>query len=137
MVTKISAVGSFFLSIQHDSTPNNMADRDNGDDKNGRKKKNFSIDDDAFASDDDRDFMDDDEFEPFINPSQKKNIRKLKPKDFSKQEAECIVRRCTKVVPWKLFHLGTQLHQFQENSCWHDIAAIASETAKCFGEKDL
>ena len=76
-----------------------MADRDNGDDKNGRKKRNFSIDDDAFASDDDRDFMDDDEFEQFINPSQKKNIRNMKPKDFRKQQSECIVRPATSLAP--------------------------------------
>jgi len=49
-----------------------MADRDNDDDRNGRKNRRFSIDDDAFASDDDRDFMSDDEFEAFMNPSQKK-----------------------------------------------------------------
>ena len=40
-----------------------MADRDNDDDRNGRKKRKFSIDDDAFESDDDVDFMSDDEFE--------------------------------------------------------------------------
>ena len=66
---KFQPLDLFFLSIQHDPTPNNMTDRDNGDDKNGRKKRNFSIDDDAFASDDNADFMSDDEFEQFINPS--------------------------------------------------------------------
>ncbi len=89
---KLRPLDLFFLSIQYDPTPINMANRDNGDDKNGRKKRNFSIDDDAFASDDDCDFMIDDEFEAFINPSQKKKLASLKPKDFSQQQAENIVR---------------------------------------------
>jgi len=89
----------FLVSIQHDPTPNNMADRDNDDDRNGRKNRRFSIDDDAFASDDDRDFMSDDEFEAFLNPCQKKKLASTKPKDFNKQQAENIVRPNLSLAP--------------------------------------
>jgi len=65
-----------------------MANRDSDDDKNGRRNKKFDIADDAFASDDDRDFMSDDEFEAFINPSQKKKLGKTKPKDLSLSQAQ-------------------------------------------------
>jgi len=76
-----------------------MADRDNDDDRNGRKNRRFSIDDDAFASDDDGHFMSDDEFEAFINPSQKKKMASTKPKDFSKVQAENIVRPSFSLEP--------------------------------------
>ena len=50
-----------------------MANRDNGDDKNGRKNQKFNIDSKAFESDDDFESEDD----AFINPSQKKKIGDL------------------------------------------------------------
>ncbi len=80
----------FFFPIQHDPTPIQMANRDSDDDKNGRKRR-FSISDDAFESDDGRDFMSDDEFEAFVNPSQNKRPGlpgKTKPKDFSRHEVK-------------------------------------------------
>ena len=51
-----------------------MANRDNGDDKNGRRNQKFKIDNKAFESDDDFDIFDfsTDEDDMFINPSQKK-----------------------------------------------------------------
>ena len=71
-VTKISAVGSFYFSIQHDPTPINMANKDNDDraDRNSRKRMGFNIDEDAFASDDDAFVSSDDD--PFLNISQNK-----------------------------------------------------------------
>ena len=69
-----------------------MAERDNDDDRNGRKNRKFRIDDDVFESDDDGEFFSDDDFEGFINPRQKKKLASMKPKDFSKQQAENIVR---------------------------------------------
>ena len=48
-----------------------MANRDHGDDQNGRKNQKFKIDSKAFESDDDFDFGSEDD--AFINPSQKKN----------------------------------------------------------------
>ena len=60
--------------VQDDPTPNNMANRRNDNDKNGRRNQNFNIDSKAFGSDDDEfdeyDFSIDDDM--FINPSQKK-----------------------------------------------------------------
>ena len=47
-----------------------MANRDNGDDKYGRRNQKFNIDSKAFESEDDFDFESDDD--AFINPSQKK-----------------------------------------------------------------
>jgi len=47
-----------------------MANRDNGDDKNGRKNHKFNIDSKAFESEDDFDFESDDD--AFVNPSQNK-----------------------------------------------------------------
>ena len=49
-----------------------MANRDSDDDKNGRKRRNFNIDDNAFESDDDNFDFSTDEDDMFINPSQKK-----------------------------------------------------------------
>ena len=75
-VTKIWRLDLFLFSIQHDPTPNNMANRDNDDDKNGRKNQRFNIDSQAFGSDDD--FLIDDEYDfsidddMFVNSSQKK-----------------------------------------------------------------
>ena len=48
-----------------------MANRDNGDDRNGRKNQKFNIDSKAFESDDDFDFESEDD--AFINPSHNKN----------------------------------------------------------------
>ena len=80
---KFSTVEYFFLQlVQDDPTPKNMADRDNGDDKNGRKNQLFDIDSNAFESEDD-DYTnfdvpsEDDDFLPISkkkrqrNPSQK------------------------------------------------------------------
>ncbi len=71
-----------------------MADSDSDDDKKGRKR-NFNISDDAFESEDDGNFMSDDEFEAFINPSQKKKLGRLRssiptvvPKDLSSSQAK-------------------------------------------------
>ena len=60
--------------VQHDPTPKNMANRDNGDEKNGRRNQKFNIDNKAFESDDDFDNFDfsTDEDDMFINASQKK-----------------------------------------------------------------
>ncbi len=60
--------------VQDDPTPKNMANRDNGEDKNGRRNQKFNIDNKAFDSDDDFDNFDfsTDEDDMFINPSQKK-----------------------------------------------------------------
>ncbi len=44
--------------VQDDPTPKNMANRDNGDDKNGRRNQKFNIDNKAFESDDDFDNFD-------------------------------------------------------------------------------
>ena len=67
-VTKIWRLDLFLFSIQHDPTPNNMANRDNDEDRN--RRKNFRIDQDAFASDDDAFVSSDDD--PFVNISQNK-----------------------------------------------------------------
>ena len=78
----------FCFNSTHDPTLIKMANRDNDDDKNGRKKRNFNIDDDAFASDDGLDFMSDDEFEHFVNPRQKKKLGTREPKDLSLSRAK-------------------------------------------------
>ena len=60
----------FLFSIQHDPTPNNMANKDNDKDRNSRKRTDFNIDEEAFASDDDAFVSSDDD--PFLNISQNK-----------------------------------------------------------------
>ena len=65
-----------------------MAKRNNDDDKNERKNRRFSIDDDAFASDDDDGFMNDEDFDTFINPSQKKKLGITKLKDVASSQAK-------------------------------------------------
>ncbi len=76
-----------------------MADRDNDDDKDGRNNRKFKIDDNVFESDDDGEFFSDNGFESFINPRQKKKPASLKPKDFSKQQSENIVRPRLSLAP--------------------------------------
>jgi hypothetical protein len=97
-LTKISTVGFFLQFVQHDPTPNNMANRGNDD---GRKNKGFNIDSQAFDSEDDDFDFEDDAFETF--QKKKPGIRrlydmtlhqivdflgKLKPKDLASKKAE-------------------------------------------------
>jgi hypothetical protein len=86
-----------------------MANRDSDDDKKGRKR-DFNISDDAFESDDGRDFMSDDEFEAFVNPSQNKRPGlpgKTKPKDFSRHEVKvrCSLVWLQNLNQWRLPNL--------------------------------
>jgi len=88
---KFQSLDLFLVLIQRDSTAIQMVNRDSDDDKEGRKRSDFNIDDDAFDSDvDEYDLMHDDEFEDFINPSQKKKPGTSKPKDLSRSAARVV-----------------------------------------------
>ena len=80
----------YFLGATRDPTLKNMANRDNDNDKNGRKNQLFSIDGNAFESEDD-------DYANFDVPSEK--AEKPKPKDMASSQAKSFAASQTVVAP--------------------------------------